>query len=148
VDAVVPPDERRQSVQVCRLDLCALAVLQDLCHQLVRLCKVGKDLGVGRVEPPLRALHAKRRQLAHVKEDVRELLRGVYVEVLPCHGVDVRDHLVYLGSKLSGLAGENRRVNGEAHALHLCKHRQERHLYPVHNVCRSVIGKTLRKRRD
>ena len=75
MNAVVPSDERRQRVEVGRLNLGALAVLQYLGDQLVGLGKVGEDLGVGRVEAPLGALHAKRGQLAHVEEDVRELLR-------------------------------------------------------------------------
>ena len=128
MDAAVRADELGQGVEVGALDLGALAVLEDVGHDLVVAGEVGEDLGVGGVEALAGLLEAGGGQAHHVEEDVRELLRRVEVELLPRLGADGGDHGVDLGAEARCLLGQDVRVAPEALALHLQQHEGERHL--------------------
>ena len=68
-------------------------------------------------------------QLQHVEEHVRELLRGVYVEVLTRRRVYLVRHGVNLRAQALGLLPQLGGVRIQARPLHAQKHRQEGHLH-------------------
>ena len=149
VHPAVAENLARQRVEVGRLDLHALAIVEDVGHHGVVACKALEKLGVRGVEAGLGLLEGAtrlgvaRRQAEGVKEHAGELGGRVDVELLARKVEDARANLLDLARKQAGLMGEDFRVHLHAVALEHREHRDKRHLDVSHAGLGAVLLKKL-----
>ena len=135
VHATIAATQRTQRVQIGRLDLGLLTPVQDQAHNLVVTGKVGQHLGVGRIIAALGLFEALGRKPHHIKEHVRQLhgatdIKGLVAGQVANAALDLGN----LGCEALGQIVQTIGVNEHTRALHLGKHRHERHLDAVEHV--------------
>ncbi len=130
-------DQRRERVDVGRLELRERAVFEDLRRQRVLLGEAREHVHVGR-EPGLPPAHAARRDAEALEEHGTELGRRVDVELHASERVDLRHQALERRRELGRQHPERRDVDQDAGQLHLGQHLGERHLElveePLHRV--------------
>ena len=111
--------------------------------------KVAQHLGVGRIIAALGLFEALGRKAHHVKQHVRELhgtadVKGLVTGKVANASLDLGD----LGRQTLGQTAQAVGIHEHARALHLGKHRNERHLDAVEHVGGILTGHALAQRCD
>ena len=110
--------------------------------------KVAQHLGVGRIVPALGLFEALGRKPHNVKEHVRELHGTADVKrLITCQVANAALDLGDLGRQALGQAAQPVGIYEHARALHLGKHRHERHLNAIEHVGGVLAGHAVAKRR-
>ena len=149
VHATVTAAQRAQRVQIGGLDLGLLTPVQDQTHDFVVTGKVAQHLGVGRIVAALGLFEALGRKPHNVKQHVRELHRAADIKGLVAG--QVTNAALDLGNLSRQALGQTMQTVGvykHARALHLGKHRHERHLDPVEHVGGVLAGHAVTQRCD
>ena len=110
--------------------------------------KVAQHLGVGRIIAALSLLEALGRKPHHIKEHMRQLhgaanIKGLITGKVANASLDLGD----LGRQTLGQTAQAIGVHEHARALHLGKHRNERHLDAIEHVGGILTGHALAQRR-
>ena len=142
--ATVTTAQRAQRVQIGRLNLGLLAPVQNQAHDLVVAGKVAQHLGVGRIVAALGLFEALGRKPHNIKQHVRELHGAADVKGLVASQVaNAALNLGNLGRQALGQTVQAVGVHEHARALHLGKHRHERHLDAIEHVGGILTGHEL-----
>ena len=111
--------------------------------------KVAQHLGVGRIIAALSLLEALGRKPHHIKEHVRQLHGTANIKGLVTRQVaNAALNLGNLGRQALGQTAQAIGVHEHARALHLGKHRHERHLDAIEHVGGVLAGHAVAQRCD
>ena len=144
--ATVTATQRAQCVQIGGLDLGLLTPVQDQTHDFVVTGKVAQYLGVGRIIAALGLFEALGRKAHHVKQHVRDGtadVKGLVTGQVANAPLDLGN----LGLQALGQTMQTIGVHEHARALHLGKHRHERHLDAIEHVGGVLAGHAVAQRR-
>ena len=147
VHTPVTTAQRAQRVQIGRLNLGLLTPVQNQAHDLVVAGKVAQHLGVGRIVAALGLFEALGRKSHNIKQHVRELhgaadVKGLVAGQVANAALDIGN----LGRQALGQTVQAVGVHEHARALHLGKHRHERHLNPIEHVGGVLAGHAVTQR--
>ena len=136
VQAALRIHQARQRVDVGRLQLRDLPVLEDEADHLVLVAQLLQDRCIGRAAGP-RALRRRQREL--VEQDRLELARRADVELVPDQRVDPGLEVGERRAELLAHGGERLEVDLDAGLLHPRQHREERHLDLVEQLRQAAL---------
>ena len=147
VHTPVTTAQRAQRVQIGRLNLGLLTPVQNQAHDLVVAGKVAQHLGVGRIVAALGLFEALGRKSHNIKQHVRELhgaadVKGLVAGQVANAALDIGN----LGRQALGQITQAVGIHEHARALHLGKHRHERHLNPIEHVGGVLAGHAVTQR--